>query len=303
MHDLENLGDKRNGLHDRRVQGQRQQADAAARRRAAASRRLKLSSVIRGARRRSHGGRFHFAATWQRDDGLAKPPRFLHTDEQNAAKAHRSGTRTKTFEARNRSGTGPREHVVCRLRAYGHSIDLLINAIIAGLLLGGFYAAVTAGISISFGMLDIVNIAHPAFIILGSYIAYIVNINFGIDPIMVSIIVLPAFYVLGDAIYQRLLPVVRKARPGIAARPRLLLRRAVRHRGRADPRFRRRLPLRRGGLYRTELAASASSTSRCACWCRAWSRWRCLAHCSFSSPAPSPAARSWRCRRTSARCS
>ena len=42
---------------------------------------------------------------------------------------------------------------------------------------GGFYAAVTIGISISFGILDIVNIAHPAFIILGSYIAYILNIN------------------------------------------------------------------------------------------------------------------------------
>jgi branched-chain amino acid transport system permease protein len=81
-------------------------------------------------------------------------------------------------------------------------IELLTNAIIAGLLLGGFYAAVTAGISISFGILDIVNIAHPAFIILGAYIAYIVNQNFGIDPILVSIIVLPAFYALGSAIYQ-----------------------------------------------------------------------------------------------------
>jgi len=80
--------------------------------------------------------------------------------------------------------------------------DLLINAIIAGLLLGGFYAAVTAGISISFGILDIVNIAHPAFIILGAYIAYIVNQTFGVDPILVSIIVLPAFYALGSAIYQ-----------------------------------------------------------------------------------------------------
>jgi branched-chain amino acid transport system permease protein len=48
------------------------------------------------------------------------------------------------------------------------SIDLLINALVAGLLLGGFYAAVTIGVSISFGILDIVNIAHPAFIILGS---------------------------------------------------------------------------------------------------------------------------------------
>ena len=81
-------------------------------------------------------------------------------------------------------------------------VELLINAIVAGLLLGGFYAAVTAGISISFGMLDIVNIAHPAFIILGSYIAYIVNITFGIDPIVVSILALPVFYALGCAVYQ-----------------------------------------------------------------------------------------------------
>jgi branched-chain amino acid transport system permease protein len=82
------------------------------------------------------------------------------------------------------------------------SADLLVNAIVAGLMLGGFYAAVTLGISISFGILDIVNIAHPAFIILGSYLAYIVNINLGLDPILISIIMLPAFYALGAAIYQ-----------------------------------------------------------------------------------------------------
>src|SRR5512136_2484900 len=82
------------------------------------------------------------------------------------------------------------------------SFDLLFNAIVAGLLLGGFYAAVTAGVSISFGMLDIVNIAHPGFIILGSYLAYFLNINFGIDPILVSILMLPVFYALGALIYQ-----------------------------------------------------------------------------------------------------
>src|SRR5213080_2918947 len=82
------------------------------------------------------------------------------------------------------------------------SFDLLINAIVAGLLLGGFYAAVTAGVSISFGMLDIVNIAHPGFIILGSYIAYIVNTRLGIDPILVSIVMAPAFYALGALVYQ-----------------------------------------------------------------------------------------------------
>ncbi len=84
----------------------------------------------------------------------------------------------------------------------GIPFDLFINAVIAGLLLGGFYAAVTIGVSISFGILDIVNIAHPAFIILGSYIAYIVNTRLGLDPIIVSIVMLPAFYALGAAIYQ-----------------------------------------------------------------------------------------------------
>jgi branched-chain amino acid transport system permease protein len=81
-------------------------------------------------------------------------------------------------------------------------VELLINAIVAGLLLGGFYAAVTAGVSISFGMLDIVNIAHPAFIIVGSYLAYIINMRLGVDPIIVSLLMLPFFYALGSAVYQ-----------------------------------------------------------------------------------------------------
>jgi len=80
--------------------------------------------------------------------------------------------------------------------------DLLINALVAGLLLGAFYAAVTVGVSISFGILDIVNIAHPGFIILGSYIAYIINSRLGFDPILVSIAMLPAFYALGAVVYQ-----------------------------------------------------------------------------------------------------
>jgi len=82
------------------------------------------------------------------------------------------------------------------------SLDLLLNALVAGLLLGGFYAAVTIGVSISFGILDIVNIAHPAFIILGSYIAYMLNSRLGIDPIVASIIMLPAFYALGGLVYR-----------------------------------------------------------------------------------------------------
>jgi len=51
-------------------------------------------------------------------------------------------------------------------------------------------------------MLDIVNIAHPAFIILGSYTAYIASRLTGIDPILASIVLLPAFYALGALVYQ-----------------------------------------------------------------------------------------------------
>ncbi len=80
--------------------------------------------------------------------------------------------------------------------------ELYLNAITSGLLLGAFYAAVTLGISISFGMLDVVNIAHPAFVILGSYVAYIANITFGLDPVVAGLLALPLFFLLGQAVYQ-----------------------------------------------------------------------------------------------------
>jgi branched-chain amino acid transport system permease protein len=82
------------------------------------------------------------------------------------------------------------------------SSSLILNAIVAGLLLGGFYAAMASGVSISFGMLDVTNIAHPAFIILGSYIAYIVNLHWGWDPIVISIVLSPLFYLLGLVLYR-----------------------------------------------------------------------------------------------------
>lgn len=82
------------------------------------------------------------------------------------------------------------------------SLDLLGNAVVSGLLLGGFYAVVTVGLSIAFGMLDIVNIAHPAFIVLGSYIAYVGNAALGLDPIIAGIAAMPVFYLLGSTVYQ-----------------------------------------------------------------------------------------------------
>lgn len=82
------------------------------------------------------------------------------------------------------------------------SVDLLSNALVAGILLGGFYAAVSIGLAISFGQLDIVNIAHPAFVIVGSYVAWILNSRFGFDPVLVGVLAAPAFFLVGMVMYR-----------------------------------------------------------------------------------------------------
>ena len=81
-------------------------------------------------------------------------------------------------------------------------LELFLNAVVAGILLGGFYAAVALGLSITFGQLDIVNIAHPTFVIVGSYTAYIVNEKFGLDPILTGVLFTPVFFAAGVLIYR-----------------------------------------------------------------------------------------------------
>src|SRR5437763_1502775 len=51
-------------------------------------------------------------------------------------------------------------------------------------------------------MLDIVNIAHPAFVLLGSFIAYGANLAWGLDPILAGIVFAPLFFVLGAGIHR-----------------------------------------------------------------------------------------------------
>src|SRR5438094_7282097 len=82
------------------------------------------------------------------------------------------------------------------------SWDLLANAVVAGMLLGGFYAAVSLGVSLTFGLLDIVNIAHPAFVILGAYAAYVMNSSYGLDPILTGVLLTPVFFRRGVGVYR-----------------------------------------------------------------------------------------------------
>ncbi|WP_338661666.1 branched-chain amino acid ABC transporter permease [Pararoseomonas sp. SCSIO 73927] len=80
-------------------------------------------------------------------------------------------------------------------------LALLLNGIVSGLLLGGLYAAAAAGLSVSFGMLDVVNIAHPAFMVLGAMLVALLWGATGIDPLVLSVLLTPAFWALGAAIY------------------------------------------------------------------------------------------------------
>src|SRR5215510_12284737 len=81
------------------------------------------------------------------------------------------------------------------------SFDLLLEAVLFGVLLGCFYAAVSIGLSVSFGLLDVPHVAHPAVMVLGSYFTYILT-GFGLDPIVAGTVLMPAFFVLGILIYR-----------------------------------------------------------------------------------------------------
>ena len=81
------------------------------------------------------------------------------------------------------------------------SIDLLIEAVIFGLLLGCFYAAVSIGLSVAFGLLDVPHVAHPAMLILGSYGVYLLGL-YGVDPIVAGLLLTPVFFFLGAGLYR-----------------------------------------------------------------------------------------------------
>ena len=73
---------------------------------------------------------------------------------------------------------------------------------VSGLLLGGFYAAVSLGVSLIFGLLDIANIAQPAFLIVGAYAAYVMHNAFGMDPILSGLVFTPVFFLVGAVVYR-----------------------------------------------------------------------------------------------------
>jgi branched-chain amino acid transport system permease protein len=82
------------------------------------------------------------------------------------------------------------------------SIDLLRDAVVLGVLLGCFYAAVSIGLSISFGLVDVPQVAHPAFLVLASYGVYLLNDRYDVDPLLAGIMLAPLFFLLGLITYR-----------------------------------------------------------------------------------------------------
>jgi branched-chain amino acid transport system permease protein len=77
------------------------------------------------------------------------------------------------------------------------SASSLIKAVIDGILTGGVYALMAAGLTLIFGVMDIINIAQGALIVLGAYMSYVLSVHLGIDLCVGLIITIPAFFVLG----------------------------------------------------------------------------------------------------------
>ncbi|HMQ40065.1 MAG TPA: branched-chain amino acid ABC transporter permease [Paracoccus sp. (in: a-proteobacteria)] len=79
-----------------------------------------------------------------------------------------------------------------------------INAIIQGALLGGLYALFAAGLSLIFGVMRLVNIAHGDLIVLSAYVALTTSVGLGLNPLLALVIVVPVMAAFGYAL-QRLI--------------------------------------------------------------------------------------------------
>jgi branched-chain amino acid transport system permease protein len=82
------------------------------------------------------------------------------------------------------------------------SVDLLLGAVVLGLLLGCFYAAVSIGLSVSFGLLDVPHVAHPAFLVSASYGVFLLNDRYEVDPLLAGLLITPLFFMFGLVAYR-----------------------------------------------------------------------------------------------------
>ena len=80
-------------------------------------------------------------------------------------------------------------------------MSLILDAIITGILTGGVYALMASGLTLVFGVMDIINVAQGALVILGAYLSYALQQRLHLDLFLGLFITIPAMFVLGIVIY------------------------------------------------------------------------------------------------------
>ncbi|MGE8686127.1 MAG: branched-chain amino acid ABC transporter permease [Achromobacter sp.] len=90
-------------------------------------------------------------------------------------------------------------------------MDLLAQILVNGILLGGLYAVMAQGLALVWGVLNIVNLAHGAFIMLGAYASWYLYTDLGVDPFLGLPVTAAALFVLGYALQRGLLNLIVRA--------------------------------------------------------------------------------------------
>jgi len=81
------------------------------------------------------------------------------------------------------------------------SLTLLAQSLIAGLMIGGLYGLLALGLSLSWGLLRLVNLAHFALAFLGAYLTYQLGTVLHIPPLAALLVIVPGFFVFGVALH------------------------------------------------------------------------------------------------------
>jgi branched-chain amino acid transport system permease protein len=84
-------------------------------------------------------------------------------------------------------------------------LEIVAQAVINGLLIGGIYALVSIGVTLIFGVIKIVNFAQGEFVMIGMYISFFLASQFGIDPILSLFVSMPVLFVVGVLIQHFLI--------------------------------------------------------------------------------------------------
>ena len=76
-----------------------------------------------------------------------------------------------------------------------------VQTLILGLLIGGVYALLASGLTLIFGVMRVINIAHGAFLILAAFLTYSIWTATGLDPLLAILITTPAMFAFGWLLY------------------------------------------------------------------------------------------------------